>query len=233
MSRMNNIDKDIWTVEGSPVNFFGFLYPTRSVVVRLPGDRLWVWAPADLDTELRAELEEVGTVAYLITPNKFHHLCLEEWCKAYPHAELWGPASAIRKCRRLLFFGQLTDTAPSSWSDVIDQVWFRGSPFLDEIEFFHRPSGTAILADLSQNFSDDFLQNHWSWWRRYIARFLGITEHHSRTPLEVRLSFLNRKPGKTALRQMLAWGPNRVVMAHGRCFEGDGQEYLQHAFDWL
>ena len=215
------------------VNFLGVLYPTRSVIVRLPGDRLWVWAPVDLDAELRTELEEVGMVAYLITPNKFHYLCLEEWCKAYPNAELWGPASAIRKCRSLSFSGQLTDTAPSSWSEVIDHVWFRGSPFLDEIEFFHLPSGTAILADLSQNFSDDFLQQYWSWWRRYIAHFLGITEHHSRAPLEVRFSFLNRKLGKSALQQMLAWEPKRVVMAHGRCFEGDAQEYLQHAFDWL
>jgi len=29
----------------------------------------------------------------------------------------------------------------------IDQAWFRGSPLLDEILFFHKASRTAIFAD--------------------------------------------------------------------------------------
>jgi hypothetical protein len=32
---------------------------------------------------------------------------------------------------------------------------------MDEVVFFHRPSGTAIVADLIQTFSDHFLREHW------------------------------------------------------------------------
>jgi hypothetical protein len=43
---------------------------------------------------------------------------------------------------------------------------------MDEVVFFHQPSGTAIVADLTQTFSDRFLRKHWGWWR-FLARLDG------------------------------------------------------------
>ncbi len=39
---LENIGSDIWLAEGEIVSFHGFPYPTRSVVVRLPGEDLWI-----------------------------------------------------------------------------------------------------------------------------------------------------------------------------------------------
>jgi hypothetical protein len=75
-------------------------------------------------------------------------------------------------------------------------VWFRGSPLLDEIVFFHRPSRTAVLADLSENFEEAFLRRHWSWWQRPIARLWKIVEPYGYAPLEWRLSWRNRAPAR-------------------------------------
>lgn len=46
----------------------------------------------------------------------------------------------------LAFQKSLEDDPPVEWTGQFDQAWFRGSIALDEIVFFHRPSGTVIVA---------------------------------------------------------------------------------------
>lgn len=36
---VQQVDTDIWLAEGETVDFYGFPYPTRSVIVRLPEGR--------------------------------------------------------------------------------------------------------------------------------------------------------------------------------------------------
>lgn len=227
------IDTDIWLAEGPIVDFYGFPYPTRSVIVRLAGGALWVWSPIALGDALGAEVDALGRVRHLVGPNKLHHLYLGEWRARYPEAELWAPTSLIAKRRDLAFAGALEDQPPAAWADEIDQAWFRGSLFLDEVVFFHRASRTAIFADLSENFSAAFLDAHWAPWKRLVARLWKITEPWGYAPLELRLSYLRRGEGRAALRKALAWNPRRVVMAHGEWQREDGSAYLERAFAWL
>ncbi len=226
------IDATIWVVEGKTVSFYGFPYPTRSVIVRLVNNDLWIWSPIALTPELRGEIERLGAVAHLVSPNKLHHLYLQDWKAAFPAVRLWGPQSTIKKRPDLTFQPALQDTPPSEWAEAIDQAWFR-NPFLDEIEFFHKPSGTAIIADMSQNFSSAFLRENWSWWQRPLVRLAGMTEGTGYGPLELRLSTFDRRSARATVQKMLAWAPRRVVMAHGVWQKENGREYLQRAFDWL
>jgi hypothetical protein len=48
MPRLEKLDESLWLADGETVSFYGFPYPTRSVIVRLSGDRLWVWSPIRL-----------------------------------------------------------------------------------------------------------------------------------------------------------------------------------------
>ncbi len=227
------IDDTIWIAEGGTVSFYGFPYPTRSVVVRLPGDALWIWSPIALTPQLRREIEKLGAVAHLVSPNKLHHLYLKEWKTAFQAARLWGPRSTIEKVRGLAFQQALRDEPPPEWAEAIDQAWFRGSPFLDEIEFFHKPSATAIIADMSQNFSIAFLREHWSWWQRPLAQLSGMTEGKGYGPLDLRLTAIHRRSARATVEKMLAWNPRRVVMAHGVWQPENGRDYLERAFCWL
>ena len=227
------IDDTIWVAEGETVSFYGFPYPTRAVVVRLPGDTLWVWSPIALTSELRREIEGLGAVAHLVSPNKLHHLYLQDWKAAFPAARLWGPRSTIEKKRDLALQPALNDEPPPEWAEVIDQAWFRGSPLLDEIEFFHKPSATAIIADISQNFSRAFLREHWAWWQRPLARLSGMTEGKGYGPLEVRQTTMDRRSARKTVEKMLDWDPHRVVMAHGVWQRENGRDYLKRAFNWL
>ena len=227
------VDTDIWLAEGPVVDFYGFPYPTRSVIVRLPDGALWVWSPVALTPELKREIEALGPVGHLVSPNKIHHLYLSEWHEAWPEAKLWGPASTIRKRSDLPFEAALEDTPPDDWQGAFQQAHFRGSGFMDEIAFVHLASRTAIFADLSENFGEDFLKTHWKGWQRAIAKVWGIVTGKGYAPLEWRASWFNRQPARAALAKIMAARPDRVIMAHGEWVDTDADAYLRQAFAWL
>ncbi|MGE0621142.1 MAG: DUF4336 domain-containing protein [Pseudomonadales bacterium] len=233
MTALVAIDRDIWLADGGLVDFHGFPYPTRMVVVRLGSGLLWIWSPIGLSANLRAEVDALGHVGHLVSPNKIHHLYLQDWQAVYPAAKLWGPASTLRKRRDLVFQAPLTNLPPADWQQDIDQFWFTGSFAMDEVVFLHRASRTAILADLSENFSAEFLGAHWKPWARRLARIWKITEPWGYAPLEWRASWLKRESAREALARLLAAEPEKVVMAHGEWQPSGGSAYLETAFAWL
>ncbi|NQU38170.1 MAG: DUF4336 domain-containing protein [Actinobacteria bacterium] len=78
-ARLVAVDRDIWLVEGPSVAFLTIPYPTRMTIVRLSNGRLWIWSPIELDSELEKAVNELGSVEYLVSPNKLHHLSLGQW----------------------------------------------------------------------------------------------------------------------------------------------------------
>lgn len=233
MTELEQVSDGIWIADGGCVNFYGFAYPTRSVIVRLASSDLWIWSPINLKPELKAQVDDLGSVRYLVSPNKIHHLFLDQWCGAYSQARLYGPKSVIEKRKDLSFETSLDEGIPPEWGDEIGMVHFTGSPFMDEIVFFHRPSATVIMADLSENFSEAFLQKHWSWWQRGLARLWGIVEGRGYAPLEWRLSFLARSKAREARDKLLGWKPQRVIMAHGEWQSEGGRQFLERSLAWL
>lgn len=231
---LEEIGAGLWLVEGEILSFYGFPFPTRSVIARLGNGDLWVWSPVRLTKELRQGIKSLGgRVAHLVSPNKLHHLFLAQWKSVYRAAELWGPLSTVKKCSTLPFTDALENKPPPAWRPVIDQAWFHGSVMMDEIVFFHRPSRTVIVADLIENFSEQFLQQHWAWWQRPLARLDGITTATSRVPLEWRLSFIDRAAARAARDKILGWECERVIMAHGEWQRTGGQAFLERSFGWL
>ncbi|MGV6820522.1 MAG: DUF4336 domain-containing protein [Parvularcula sp.] len=233
VERLKPIGPEIWIADGDCVDFYGFAYPTRSVIIRLASGDVWFWSPIAYDEDLHRAISDIGPIKHLVSPNKIHHLFLGDWKKSVPDAEIWGPRSTIKKRKDLDFEAPLTDEAPSAWRDELDQFHFTGSFFLDEVVFFHRPSKTAILADLSENFSDRFLHDHWSWWQRPIARIWGIVEGKGYAPLEWRLSFVRKGHARLEKEKLLECDPEKVIMAHGTPALSGGADYLRTALQWL
>ena len=229
---LEQVHEALWIAEGENVSFYGAPYPTRSVIARLENGDLWVWSPVKMTADLRADVDRLGSVGHLVSPNKLHHLYLKEWKEAYPEAALWGPRSTIKKRPDLSFREPLTDSPPHEWLPDIDQAWFRGSFAMDEVVFFHRLSGTVIVADLIQTFSDRFLRKHWGWWR-FLARLDRLTQDQASAPREWRLSFINRGPARRARAKVLSWNCQRVIVAHGEWVRAEGHALLQKSFRWL
>ncbi len=230
---LEQIGPELWIADGGIVPFFGFDYPTRMAVVRLDDGGLWLWSPIALNPQLEAEVRALGPVRHLVSPNKLHHLVLASWSERFPGAKLWGTASTAARFPELDFSASLGDSAPPDWAGQIDQYHFTNSPFLDELMFFHRASRTAIIADLSQPFSEAFLKRHWPWWLRTIAKAAKLVEGWGYPPPELRFSFRHRAAARAKLRALIDEGPERVVVAHGEIVRSGGAAFLRKAFSWL
>lgn len=226
---LQQITTDIWIVDGETVNFYGFPYPTRMTIVRLSGGRLFIHSPIGPDQDLFTQIEALGDVRYLVSPNKIHHLFMGDWAKRYPQADLYASPGLAKKRKDLSFAATLTDTAPKAWGEEIDQVILKGSPAMKEVAFFHRASGTMIVADMIER-----LEGHgWSWWKKILGRLDGLMGPKGGMPKEWRASFLNRKKAAKDMARMIAWDPQRIIIAHGPCVDENGAEYLRMSFRWL
>ena len=224
---------DLWIADGGIVSFHGFDYPTRMAIARLADGGLWLWSPVEKTAALENEIQALGPVRHIVSPNNLHHLFLGAWQAAFPDAKLWGPEATIAKCRDLHFSGVLADDPPVDWEGQIDQLYFTNSPFVEELIFFHLTSSTAIIADLSQTFSETFLKRHWPWWIRLIAKLSKMVEGWGYPPIDYRISFRHRASARPKIRALIAKHPEHVVLAHGEIVRTGGEAFLRRAFSWL
>ena len=68
---LDSFAENLWIAEGNCVDFHGFPYPIRSVVVRLENGDIWIWSPIDFGETLATKIEALGQVKHLISPKKF------------------------------------------------------------------------------------------------------------------------------------------------------------------
>lgn len=219
----------LYVAEGPVVSFYGFPYPTRMALVRLSDGSVWVWSPVALTEALAAEVEALGPVRYIVSPNKIHHLFLAEWAKRWPEAQLYAPPGLAQRKPELHFDAELDDTPDPAWAGEIDQVIFRDSLFMEEVVFFHKASGTAIICDLIQRHSPDKM----SGWKGALMKLDGLVGEHGSTPREWRASFLRRGAARAARAKVLGWKPNRLLIAHGACAQSGATEIIEGALAWI
>lgn len=230
-AKLLKISSEIWIYEGSTVSFYGFPFPTRMTVIKLHNGDLWIHSPEKLTDELRQELAALGTIKHLVSPNKLHHLFLPEWKVAYPDAINYAAPGLSRKRRDFQFDVELSSQPEAPWQDEIDQVIFTGSPVMEEVVFFHRPSQTLILTDLIENFKPETL----TWFQRKLAAFVGILSPTGKMPIDWRISFLfgSKAKARESLNIMLNWAPKHIVLSHGECIFDQGTAFLRTSFSWL
>ena len=221
--------EDIWLADGPVTAVVGFRYPTRMAVIRLSGSALFIWSPVQLSDELRAAVDALGDVRYVIAPNSLHHLFLGEWRHAYPGAKLFAPPGLRERRKDIAFDGDLDDAPAGEWSPEIDQVLVRGNVITTEAVFFHHKSRTAIFTDLIQHFDPTWFTG----WRAVLARLDLLVAAEPAVPRKFRSAFINRRAARAALRRILAWPAKKVLMAHAAPIEDDGHAFIERAFRWL
>jgi hypothetical protein len=229
MSQLQHFGDEIWFANGPAVMSAGFRYPTRMAVIRLDGGGLFAWSPIALSPELRAGVDALGEVHFLVTPTKMHHLSLTTWRNAYPRAVLYAAPGSRQRRLEIGFDEDLGDAPAAGWAGQIDQVIMRENAIAEEVVFFHKKSGTVMFADLLQNFPHGWFGGL----QALIARADGMIGVEARTPNKFRLAFTNRQAAHAAVERILAWPAQRVLMAHGTPVTADGQAFLRRAFAWL
>jgi len=228
-ARLESFGPRLYSVEGAPVSFLGVPYPTRMAVAQLPSGAVWVWSPIQLTDQLVAEVELLGPVQQIVTPNKLHHLFLQQWKDRWPHAHIHAPPGLARKRSDLRFSSELGDDPSPAWEQDIEQVVFRGSFAMEEVAFYHRPSRTAIFGDLIQRFPESSV----SGLHGMFMRLDGLVGDEGSTPRDWRLSFLRRGPARQARAKVAGWRAERLLIAHGRCVSERAEGVIAAALAWI
>lgn len=221
-------------VEGSiylvdyPIRFAGCTFNARMSVVRLQDGSLWLHSPCDIDAALKAEIEAIGPVRYLVGPGNYHWLHLRKASELFPEAQVFICPGIERKEPLLKFDGLLGDHAPEPWAAEIEQVLVRGTRFIWEVAFFHKASKTLIITDLLENIGDatpgvNFLLKFW--WKVVFGMWNKV-----RPAPEYQMGWKHREAVRTSLESILAWDFVRVILAHGDLIEENARDVVRAAW---
>ncbi|RLB42086.1 MAG: hypothetical protein DRH30_05485 [Deltaproteobacteria bacterium] len=215
----------VW-LASAPNKYLGWQLGTRMTVLRLGDGSLLIHSPIALDDSLKREIDTLGPVGHIVAPNLFHHLHAGDAARAFPEAKLHGAAGLRKKRPDLRLDALLGEQNEPAWRDDLDTLTIEGT-LLNETIFWHKPSGTLVTADLIENFesADD-------WWTRLYLKAGGI---HGKIGLSrmLRLAFRDRKKARRDIDQVLGWGFDRIVLAHGNPIGSNGVDALRETYAWL
>jgi hypothetical protein len=233
INTLKPVAENIWIVDGPIIRFKKMPFPTRMTVIQLQSGDLFVHSPIALVDSLKSQIDALGQVRHLISPNKIHYWWVGEWGEAYPNAHKWASPGARLSAKKQdwEFDYDLGEAPDESWQNDIDQLMVHGGRFMDETVFFHKPSRTLILADLIENFE---LHKIRSRILRYLVSWAGNADPDGKLPIDLRLGYWGRHAQiGEAVNTMLAWQPERVIIAHGRWYKANGVAELRRAFRWV
>jgi hypothetical protein len=220
-----SLDTDLW-VATRPLNFYSLSVGSRMTVVRLPGGRLFVHSPIALDEPLRAEVDALGTVRYLVAPNRWHHLFIKQWVDAYPSAQSFAAPRLPRK-RPDVQFRAVLDDEPRDWAPELEHLLWRGAPAMSEVVFCHRPSRTLILTDSAHNLNESV-----GGWTRFVFKLLGGYGGFRSTLLD-KIVNRDRAAARATVDKIDRWDFDRIIVAHGDVLATGGRDAFRAAYRWL
>lgn len=239
LNTLKPVADNIWIVDGGSIRMnvlkFGIPFSTRMTIVKLNDGSLWCHSPIEPTESLLKEINQIGEVKHLVSPNKIHYAYIGKWKKYYPKASAWASPGVEKRASSknidVSFDEHLEDESPLEWSSEIDQLIFRGSSVVEEVVFFHKESHTLILTDLIENFETKRTKSRF--WRR-IYKLAGVADPDGKTPVDFRMTFTGRKDtARKSLNRILEWKPEKIIIAHGRWYQENGTEEFKRAFRWL
>jgi hypothetical protein len=210
------------------LRFAGLPICTRMTVIRLGADRLFVHSPVPLDEAGRAAVDALGSVAFVVAPNRFHHLFVRAWRDRHPAALFCAAPGLPEKRQKVRFDRVLGDRAEPEWQGELEQHWFAGMPALNEIVFFDGASRTLLLTDVCQQITArDPRPVSW------LARALGVRDRLAMSRTLKLLMLRDRAAARSSRERILKWDFERVIVAHDTIIEHDGRAAFEQALAFL
>ena len=220
------VTDSLWVAQ-IPLRTYGLEIGTRMSVCRLGSGDLWVHSAIKLDQELRQQLYALGTVRFVVAPNRQHHFFLRDFIAAYPQALLFGSPDLPQKLRDIPFDGVLGERPEPGWSEDLDQVPIRGNIFHDEVVFFHRHSQTLIVADLCISGHPEQPPL-----TRFILWLAGVYQQPGPLP-DVKLAYLDKRAARASLEKVMDWDFEKMILAHGHLVKSGAKQVFDRAYRFL
>lgn len=222
---------NVWIADGPVIHMdygpFSLPFPTRMVVVRLGSGDLWVHSPIASDEGLWKAVDALGPVRHLVAPNSIHYWFMADWLARYPVATSYAVADLRTKAKRSFRIdGVLVDGANFEWEDEIEWVLVPGTA-VSEAVFHVRSASVAILTDLIENFEPERIGS------RALRWLIRLGKANGHTPTDLRWTFWpKRREVSRQVGRILAWKPEKVVLAHGAPYPSGGARELDRALGW-
>jgi hypothetical protein len=232
MAGLTEVAEGLWIADGPTIPALNLPIPVRMTVARLPDGGLWVHSPIGAAPGLVEAVRALGPVAHLVAPNEAHFSWLPDWKRAFPEAQAWAAPGvrgrAGRQGKDVNWAGELRGEPPRDWGEAFEQHLVGGSRVHFEVAFLHRATRTLILTDLIENLEGARLPL----WLRAVARVGGVLAPDGKAPPHLRLVYTDRRALKASVERLIAWAPERVILAHGAWIERDGTAELRRRFGW-
>ncbi|MEJ5031972.1 DUF4336 domain-containing protein [Comamonas sp. MYb69] len=223
---LERITDDLWSAT-QQISVHGLPVRTRMTVVRLPGGALWLHSPIAPTPALRAALDALGDVRWIVAPNRMHHLFAGAWQAHYPLAALWGAPGLAAKRPDLPQLQSLNQALPAAWQPALQMQAFAGLPILNECVWLHQPSASLVVTDVLQYYPQDLSLS------ARLFNSLNGTRSRLAMPRALRFAIRDRAAASAAAAHICAWPVQRLVLAHDALITEDAQQQLQQALAFL
>lgn len=204
----------------------GFAMPTRAAVLTLPGGRVALHSPLQLDDETARSIDALGEVAVIVAPSRRHWLFAAAAKERYPRAALAVAPSVAEKIGRAV-----DEVLPASGSMVsAPELAVRrvdGAASADEHVIFHAASRSLLVSDLVFNVHEGGNVG-----MRVVFRAVGAWGRLAQSRAW-RLMVDDRAAAGRSVEDVLAWDLERVVVGHGEVVQDDARERLATALAWM
>ena len=228
---LRKITARIWVKE-QPFKYFGLEVGTRMTIVRLADNQLVLISPVKLNNQDIAEINELGIVKYIIAPNSFHYLCLQDCHNIYPEASVIVAPGLPSRVPTIQHDYVLTRDE-IDFAGEIEYFFFAGFQasmitgivLANEIVFYHPESKTLIITDIAFN-----LDRNFPLITQFASRILGSYNQIRPSILE-KVVIKNRETVTTSITRVLEWDFQRVIMAHGTIIEDNAKERLKQGYE--
>lgn len=229
---MRQIDDNIWVHEDS-MNMLGAPLGLRMTVVRLSTGGLWVHSPTALSAALQQQVDALGEVHYLVAASNNHSKWLQDWCEAYPEAEVYVSAGIPCKVP-LSNYHILQQGMENVWAEDLAWETMPSVPLFNETVFYHVPSQSLIVTDFIQHYPEqDVYDGMVGMMTKYVFEPIGFKGCCVAPPLKMGFT-LKDKPGfRRFIEKIQAWDFTRIVVTHGEIIEDDAKSVfndLTHRF---
>lgn len=205
--------QDIWHVS-APVKLpAGARLDTRMTVVRLASGDVLLHSPVRMAPETQAAVAAIGPVRFVIAPNLYHHLFVGHALAQFPDAKLFAPSGLAQKRPDLPLPSLLSGEPLPGVDGELVQVLVEGAPKMNEVVFFHQPSGTLITSDLVFN-----VLHPEGLMTRLVMSLMGTNGQLAKSRMWGML-VKDRAAFDASVARILAWDTSRLIMAHGDVVE--------------
>ena len=226
--------ENIWIVDGERISFYGLPFTTRMTIIKLANGKLLIHSPISLTKTLKDEIDALGQVSYLISPNKIHYYYIGDFQKSYPHAITYASPGVRERAEKykvsIRWDRDLDSPTPHDWEPEIQSVILRGSRFMEEVIFFHEPSKTLIVTDFIENFEPNKIPI----FLRLLARIGGALAPNGGLTRDQRLTYWGREDElREALTKILDFDFGQIILAHGKCITENARPEFERVIRWV